>query len=264
MESAAARPASPLAHHLEAQTRDLDWTLANFAFVANVTTLESECDIAHSPGMSVASCHALPQMALSFVGESADLLANYATFLADPGSEVVLLVNAEQRDVVQAAFEVLAVQPQWQMVFRGTPESLDPGEAVELGEEHLPAMQALAKAEKYPLTTFAKHPFDHGPAFGIWERKKLAALGMTNLRLPGAVQIGNLITRKEYRQQGYASNIIAALVRALIREDVCVFALADQDDEVSLNLAESLGFVRERPMYLMRCVLKGAVLDADA
>ncbi len=263
METVAGRPASPLAHQIEEQTRDLEWTLAHFAFVANVTTLEAECDIAHTPGMSVASCHALPQTVLSFVGESAELLANYATFLADPGSEVLLLVNAEQRAVVRAAFEVADEVPQWQMVFRGVPESLDPGDAEELGVEDWAAMEALARAEKCPLVTFARHPFDHGPAFGIWERKKLAAMGMTNLRLPGAVQIGNLITRQDSRQRGYASNIIAALVRALIQEDVCVFALVDQDDTVSLNLAESLGFTRERPMYLMRCVLKGASPDAE-
>ena len=51
---------SPLASQIESQTRDLDWTLAHFTFVANVTTLAAECDIAHSPTMSVANCRALP------------------------------------------------------------------------------------------------------------------------------------------------------------------------------------------------------------
>ncbi|MGC9347263.1 MAG: hypothetical protein ACP5JG_03910, partial [Anaerolineae bacterium] len=92
---------SPLASEIEAKTRDLDWTLAHFTFVANVTTLASACDIAHSPAMSVASCRTLPERALAFVGESPDLLATYAAFLADPGTEVDLLVNEDQRSIVE-------------------------------------------------------------------------------------------------------------------------------------------------------------------
>ena len=51
----AGRLSSHLADQIEAQTRDPDWTLAHYTFVASVTTLASECDIAHSPAMSVAS-----------------------------------------------------------------------------------------------------------------------------------------------------------------------------------------------------------------
>ncbi|MDF1513997.1 MAG: hypothetical protein P1S60_09320, partial [Anaerolineae bacterium] len=106
---------SPLDSHIAAQTRDLAWTLAHFAFVANVTTLASECDIAHSPAMSVASCRTLPEQILAFIGESPDLLATYAAFLAEPGSQVSLLVNAEQRSIVEQAFNIVQIRPLWQM-----------------------------------------------------------------------------------------------------------------------------------------------------
>lgn len=258
MESAdpAERTGSPLSDQITVQTQNLDWTLAHFSFVANVTTLEAECDIAYSPSMSVASCHALPQTALAFLGESAELLANYATFLADPGNEVTLLVNKEQQAIVSAAFDIVESQAQWQMVYRGIPEALDLGDAVELTENDIPAMQALAKAEKMQLQSFAKNPFEHGPAYGIWVRKKLLAMGTTNVHVPNAAQIGNIITRKEHNRRGYATQVVSALVQALEAQELCVFLMVTQENHEALRLFEGMGFVRERPMYLMRCVIQ--------
>ena len=250
------RPSSPLAHQIEAQTRDLDWTLAHFAFVANVTTLAAECDIAHSPAMSVASCHGMEQPALAFIGDSPELLADYAAFLADPGSEVYLLVNEEQRAVVQEAFHVLDVQPQWQMVFEGAPESLVASHITRLTAEDLPAMQALARGEKLPFQTLARNPFDQGPAYGVWDKKRLVAMGTTNVRLPGAAQIGNLVTRKDCRNRGYGTEVVSALVRDLTAEGLSAFLIVTQSDIDVIRLFEQLGFARTRPMYLMHCVLR--------
>jgi len=259
---AVSRPPSPLASRIEVQTRDLDWTLAHFTFVANVTTLATECDIAHSPSMSVASCHTLATPVLAFVGDSPDLLANYAIFLVTPGTEVYLLVSEAQRAIVEAAFTVLQVQPEWQMVWRGTLEALPPTHALELHPEDLSAMQTLAKSEKVVLQALAKDPFQQGSAFGVWDKKKLVAMGTTNVRLPGAAQIGNLITRKDYRRRGYASAIVSDLVRTLQQQDLLPFSMVMQDNTEAVHLFEELGFVRERPMYLLHCVLKAEETDA--
>lgn len=247
---------SPLSSQIANKTRDLNWTLAHFTFVANVTTLAAECDIAHSPLMSVASCRAFPKQALAFVGESPDLLATYATFLADPGSEVDLLVNEEQRGVVENAFEVRSVVTRWQMLYRGDPEDLDPGRATPLADNDMAAVLALADASGTTLALPTDEPFAHGPAFGIWERRKLVALGTTTICLPGVAQVDNVLTRTEYRRQGYGAEIISALVLAHFAEGRGVFVVVDQDQIASLHLFEKLGFIRERPMYLMTCVLR--------
>ncbi|HQE92910.1 MAG TPA: hypothetical protein PLH19_13695 [Anaerolineae bacterium] len=250
------RLSSHLASQIEAQTRDPDWTLAHFAFVASVTTLAAECDIAHSPSMSVATTHSLPRARLAFLGESAELLANYATFLVDPGSEIELLVAEAQRGVAETAFAVLTMTPQWQMVFRGRPEDVDSGLATPLTDNDLPAMQALAKNEHVELLFATKKPFAQGPVFGIWEKHKLVAMGTTDLRLPGAVQIGNIIAHQSPNGHVYRANIAAALIKAYAGQNVRVFMIVDQHDEEALQLFTELGFTPERPMYRMRCVLK--------
>ncbi|MEJ5311387.1 MAG: hypothetical protein WHX52_16625 [Anaerolineae bacterium] len=251
----AERLSSHLANQIEAQTRDPDWTLAHYTFVASVTTLAAECDIAHSPAMSVASNHAVPRLRLAFIGDSAELLANYTTFLISHGSEMELLVDEAQRAVVEQAFKVLSNEAQWQMVFRGDPAVLDSGPATELAGNDLPAMQALAKREQFDLRFTTRDPFQQGPAFGIWEGEALAAMGVTNLRLPGVVQIGNIVATKTASERLYLTAVVSALVKAHA-EAMRVFCIIPQQLEDTIALLETLGFVRERPMYRMRCVLK--------
>jgi len=251
----AERLSSHLANQIEAQTRDPDWTLAHYTFVASVTTLAAECDIAHSPAMSVASNHAVPRLRLAFIGESAELLANYTMFLISHGSEMELLVDEAQRAVAEQAFKVLSNEAQWQMVFHGDPGALDAGPATELADNDLPAMQALAKREQFDLRFTTRDSFQQGPAFGIWEGELLAAMGVTNLRLPGVVQIGNIVAEKTAAEQLRITAIVSALVKAHA-EDMRIFCIIPQQLGEAVELLETLGFVRERPMYRMRCVLK--------
>jgi ribosomal protein S18 acetylase RimI-like enzyme len=252
---------SPLTSQLEAKTRDLDWTLAHFTFVANATTLAAECDIACSPAMSVASCRTLPELGFAFVGDSSDLLATYAAFLADPGSEVSLLVNEDQRRIVEQAFRVVSVDPKVQMIYRengGFSESL---QVAELADNDLSAAQALAKAEKVPFLGFSANPLQQGSAFGIWDRRRLVAMGTTVVCLPGVAQIGNIITRREYRRQGYGTAVVSALVRAHSAAGRGVFVIVDQQNVGGLGLLVRLGFEPARPMYAMSCVLGPAAPD---
>jgi ribosomal protein S18 acetylase RimI-like enzyme len=232
---------------------DLDWSLAHFTFVADVTTLVDDCDLVHSPAMTVANCHRFSLPALAFAGTSSDLLANYAAFLAEPG-EAYLLVNEAQREVVAEAFSVLETIPEWQLVFQGDPLKLDPGEAEPLRVEHLSAMQALAQNGDLPM--LEKDPFASGPAFGIWDGHDLISMATTRLRIPGAVEIGNIVTHKAHRRKGYATAVTSALVQALCEEDVCVFLMSYQSNTAALRLYKRLGFEIQRPMYLIRCSIE--------
>ena len=251
----AERLSSHLANQIEAQTRDPDWTLAHYTFVASVTTLASECDIAHSPAMSVASSHAVPRLQLAFSGESAELLANYTTFLISQGSEMELLVDEVQRAVAKQAFKILSDEAQWQMVFSGDPEALDARQATALTGTDLPAMRALAKSAQVELRFATRDPFQQGPAFGIWEERRLMAMGITNLRLPGVIQIGSIVAAQETSARLHIAAIVSALVKAHA-DGTKVFCIIAQQDETTVELFETLGFVRERPMYRMCCVLK--------
>ncbi len=58
-----------LSCQIDAMSQDLEWTLANFPFVAEATALANECDLVCSPTMSVASYQALAPPQLAFLRE---------------------------------------------------------------------------------------------------------------------------------------------------------------------------------------------------
>jgi predicted GNAT family acetyltransferase len=137
------------------------------------------------------------------------------------------------------------------------------GRATPLSDSDWPAIHSLAKSEKTPLEMVSSNPLATGPAFGIWERRKLIALGMTNVCIPGAAQIANIITRKEYRRQGFACEILSALISAHVREGRHVFLVVDQDNRNAINLFKKIGFVNEGAMFWIKCVLKDSINKTD-
>jgi hypothetical protein len=81
-------------------------------------------------------------------------------------------------------------------------------------------------------------------------------MGTTDLYLPGAVQIGNIIAHQALDSDAYRANIAAAFVKAYADQEMKIFIIVAQHDEEAIRIVERSGFTRERPMYRMHCVLK--------
>jgi ribosomal protein S18 acetylase RimI-like enzyme len=235
---------------------DPDWVLAHFTLAADLTALREECRFARSGEAVVARYQGLPFAALAFLEESSEgQIADLAAQLISPGEVFYLLLNERQAALAERAFIVEQVHPEWQMFFAGDPAALDPGDAVPLGPYDLDQMQNLAGDAG--LMALEADPFRHGPAFGIWEGERLVAMGSTHLRVPGAAEIGNVATRTTHRRRGLAQQVVAALVQAHVTEGRRVFLMVFQSNHAAVQLYQSLGFVRLRPMFLMRCRLLG-------
>jgi ribosomal protein S18 acetylase RimI-like enzyme len=232
---------------------DPEWTLAHFTLAADLTALREECRFARS-GEAVMACYrGLPFPALSFLGDSADLLAAMAAKLIARDETFYLLLNEHQALLAERAFAVKEVQPEWQMLFAGDPAELDPDNAVLLGPEALPQVQDLAA--EVGLMALEANPFQHGPAFGVWEQDRLVAMGTTHLQIPGAAEIGNIATRAIHRRRGHARQVVQALVQAHAAQGGRIFLMVFQTNRAAIRLYESLGFICLRPMFLMRCRL---------
>lgn len=229
------------------------WVLAHFTLAANLTTLREECRFARSEEALVARYQGLPFAALSFLGENPRALADLAAQLVSAGESFYLLLNEQEARVAEQAFAVEQVHSEWQMLFADDPTALDPSGAVLLGPDDLDQMRGLAA--ETGLMALEADPFRHGPAFGIWDQERLVAMGGTHLRVPGAVEIGNITTRTTYRRRGYARQVVAALVQAHVAEGQRVFLMVFQTNQAAVQLYEGLGFVRLRPMFLLRCRL---------
>lgn len=251
---------------------DLEQTLACFTFVADVTTLASHCRFAGDEEMLVARYDGLPFTAVAFHGDDGSAerspersrrrlakaparLAALTRQLLAPGEEVWLLVGEEQWPLVQAAYHVLEAHEEWQMIFRGDPAALDPGDAVSLGPPDMPEMAALAGREG--MAAFERDPLARGPWYGVRRADAnglaLVAQGGTHLMLSHAAEIGNVVTARTHRRRGYGSQVVAALVRALHARGKAVFLQVFKDNEAAIACYERLGFERLRTMHLAKC-----------
>jgi len=240
--------------NLEIPLTDHDWVLSHFTLAADLTTLREECRSACAGGMVVVCYLGLPFSALAFLGEDSGRLASLAAQLIAPDEAFYLLLNEQQAVLAERTFVVEQVQAEWQMLFAGSAATLDPGGAAPLGPGDLGQMRDLA--DDAGLMALEADPFRHGPAFGVWERGQLVAMGATHLLVPGAAEIGNVATRTTHRRRGLARQAIAPLVQAHAAEGRRVFLMVFQTNRAAVRLYEGLGFERLRPMFLMRCRLR--------
>jgi ribosomal protein S18 acetylase RimI-like enzyme len=85
---------------------------------------------------------------------------------------------------------------------------------------------------------------------------ELVAQGGTHLTLNRAIEIGNIVTARAHRRQGYGSQVVSALVRALCSGGKSVFLQVFKDNVPAIACYERLGFEPLRTMYLARCQME--------
>jgi ribosomal protein S18 acetylase RimI-like enzyme len=193
----------------------------------------------------------LPFAAIAFCGDDPARVAALTRQLLSPDQAFYCLVGEEQWPSLQAAYRVLETDEEWQMLFQGNPDALDPGGATPLQESDLPEMAALAEREG--MMAFEHDPLAQGPWYGVWsDSAQLVAQGGTHLALSRAVEIGNIVTAREHRRRGYASQVVSALVRALCAQRM-VFLQVFKTNKAAIACYERLGFETVRAMVLTKC-----------
>ena len=244
------------------QRNDLDRALSSFTFVADVTTLAPNCSFAGDSKTLVVRYDGLPFAAIAFCRQdgagmkhgAAERVAALTGRLVAPGEVFTCLVAEKEWQLVQAAYEVLEVHPEWQMVFCADPSSLDSGDAVALGPMDLPEMRSLADREG--MQAFEHDPLTRGPWYGVRRNGGLVAQGGTHILLERAAEIGNIVTARQHRRQGYGSQIMVALLRELVAQGYQVFLHVLKENETAIAFYRDQGFECRLTMILAKCRLR--------
>jgi hypothetical protein len=150
------------------QEQDLEHALACFTFIADVTTLSSNCRFAGDRRTLVARYDGLPFPAIAFHSQSgrigcrdhAKRIAILTRRLVSAGETFYCLVAEDELTLLQDAYCVLEKHAEQQMLYRGSLSRLNPGDAVRLTASDLPAMKALAQREG--MMALEKDPLGRG------------------------------------------------------------------------------------------------------
>jgi len=225
--------------------------LENFTWVNNVTVGASHCRFAFaSPDHCLTHHRGLPFTAIAVEGHDPALIGELASALLEPNQAAYSLVPQRLLSLLQEAADILEIRPEWQMLYRGRLDKLPPASARLLGANDLPAMMALADAGESMV--FGPDAFARGEFFGVEVDGRLAAMGGVQTRLPGLVEIGSITTHPDYRRRGYATQVVAALVRHLRGQGEEVFLCLFQTNTPARRLYEKLGFEIVRELFLVK------------
>lgn len=229
--------------------------LVNFTWVNNVTLGAAHCRFAHAStangGAHCLARHlALPFTAISVEGRDPAIVRQLAAELLAPGEAAYTLAPARIATLLSQATHVLTAQPEWQMLYQGSPAHLDPGPARLLSVADLPAMIDLAEAGE--AMVFSPDSLARGAFFGVFAGDALVAMGGVQTELPGFTEIGSIVTHPAHRRRGYAGQVVAALIHHLHAHNQQVFLCLFQTNTIARALYEKLGFVIVNELRLLR------------
>ncbi len=219
--------------------------------LAHITQLRQRCDVvvAHRQGLiqGIASHYRdLPFLGITFVAEQGSplpaLLAALARRVPAMQTDLISTVVPEHRaQQLRGHVHLESVTIEWQMVVE--PETLKPIERPgvrRLREIDLPAMDILARA--CGMMTWRPGVLANGPAFGAFVGEELVAMAATHFVTVDAIEIGNVATHPDYRQQGFAGACISALARAGFRLAPRIYLLVVIDHIHAIETYRRLGF----------------------
>lgn len=129
-------------------------------------------------------------------------------------------------------------------------------ELVELTEADLPEMSLLYEATR-PGRKICPRIQKLGTFLGIRKEGKLVAMGGLRMHLPGYREITTVATMPEREGQGYATALVAELVRRIHERNERPFLTVRTDNERAVRIYHRLGF-RERTRLHSTTVSCGA------
>ena len=147
-----------------------------------------------------------------------------------------------------AAWSIVETVPLLQMVHEGRADVTSAIEAEELGAADASEAQALAEVTR--PGPFGRRTLELGTYLGIRRAGRLVAMAGFRLRLPGYAEVSAVCTDPEHLGRGYASALVAALVRQARARGEVPFLHVRPENRRAVELYARLGFKARKTFHL--------------
>jgi len=167
--------------------------------------------------------------------------------LVSPGEQVGLFLTEPMQSV--PGWAVINCVPLMEMV-EGEQSTVQPesdASVIELGEEDVPEMIALARLTKPgPFHTRTR---EMGSYIGIREHGELVAMAGERLRVPGYTEISAVCTHPQHLGRGFATALMNLLRQQIHQRSERAFLHVRADNRRAVELYEHLGFSQRVLLY---------------
>lgn len=122
-------------------------------------------------------------------------------------------------------------------------QSVNTSEVVHLTPDDLPALLALYD-DSYPGNWFDPRMIGTNQYFGIRDGQQLISAAGIHVFSPvyKVAALGNIVTRPEYRNNGFGTRVTSALCKSLLLTDVRIGLNVQADNNVAIASYKHLGF----------------------
>lgn len=181
--------------------------------------------------------------------------------LATSGNAVALFLDAAPE--LPAGWTVIASGPLAQMVCVA-PENAGRHPV----SDEVIAMTAADVDEMVALTAltrpgpFGPRTIELGGYRGVRREGRMAAMAGERMRVPGFTEISAVCTHPDFRGQGYAADLVAAVAQGILRRGETPFLHTRPENVAAVNVYRKLGFEIRRSFELL-VVQRGPVQSAS-
>jgi GNAT superfamily N-acetyltransferase len=150
------------------------------------------------------------------------------------------------RALLTARMKPLKEQAMWRMALEEAHlPTARPGKTRRLNASHLPAIKALFGEHPDRPDSFHPRQLEAAPFYGIFEGEALVSMSGVHIMSGWArvAAIGNVFTHPGRRRLGYAAQVCAATLRALLHENIETIVLnVSKDNLPAIRCYQRLGF----------------------
>lgn len=132
-----------------------------------------------------------------------------------------------------------------------------PSRAEPLGPIQLSYMNDLYRTDSGASVNYQQ--VAEGPYYGIWENGRIVAIAGTQTISVGygVAMVANVLTHKDYRGRGYATECVSALTERLLKEVPLIVLNVEPKNTSALHVYQRLGYQEAGPIAEAWAVWKG-------
>ncbi len=183
-----------------------------------------------------------------FAGLAAQSQAAYDDLAVLSSRDEATVLFLDQPPIQATGWQLEVSDQLTQMIYEGSPHSVDNTEWIALTDADVPDMLALTHLTR--PGPFRQKTRQLGTYYGIREAGQLVAMAGERLKTSSYTEVSAVCTHPDFQGKGYAQRLMQGVIRRIVAEGRVPFLHSRSNNAQAIHVYEKLGFKVRRLIYL--------------